>query len=178
MLVLAQTTTGPALLHVGTPAVGVSLRTSAPSMKMTRKERKRQQNAALGGAEGVVVPTAYTAYNSGAFPDQDLPGVETSVETSVETKSKLPPITGSTQAFTAEVLASTKWNPNNLDVALMPKSVQAQFVPEYLKTPPTYLDGTMAGDVGFDPWGLVALANPTMATDKVSAQNRTQDEQA
>jgi hypothetical protein len=61
---------------------------------------------------------------------------------------------------------SAKWNPNGLDVSMLPNFLRPQFVPGYLKTTPAYLDGSMAGDIGFDPLGLVALANPTSATDK------------
>merc|ERR1719217_398074 len=60
----------------------------------------------------------------------------------------------------------TKWNPQGLNVAGLPGFIQSQFVPNYLKTAPSYLDGSMPGDNGFDPWGLVALADPTAATDK------------
>jgi light-harvesting complex II chlorophyll a/b binding protein 4 len=41
------------------------------------------------------------------------------------------------------------------------KLFEQQFVPEYLKSSPPYLTGAFAGDIGFDPWCLVALAKPT-----------------
>ena len=67
------------------------------------------------------------------------------------------------------------WNPKGLDVGFLPESVplpglkdplpiKAQFDAEYLKTCPPYLDGSMPGDYGFDPWCLVALANPAWRT--------------
>lgn len=59
-----------------------------------------------------------------------------------------------------------EWNPKKLDVAFLPSFLQAQFVPAYLKTSPAYLDGSLPGDIGFDPWGLAVLASPTEATDK------------
>ena len=34
-------------------------------------------------------------------------------------------------------------------------------VAEYLKASPPYLDGSMPGDIGFDPLCLTALAKPT-----------------
>ena len=52
------------------------------------------------------------------------------------------------------------WNPEGLNVQMLPGPLQSQFVSDYLKTSPAYLDGSMAGDIGFDPWALAALANP------------------
>jgi len=60
------------------------------------------------------------------------------------------------------------WNPLGLSVDGIPdalgpvstKPFKAQFVPEYVTGVPAYLDETWQGDVGFDPWALVALADP------------------
>lgn len=38
-------------------------------------------------------------------------------------------------------------------------------VPEYINASPSYLDGSLPGDVGFDPLCLVALARPTLSMD-------------
>ena len=61
------------------------------------------------------------------------------------------------------------WNPVNLGVDTIPNALgpvslepfRAQFVPEYVTGVPSYLDKTWKGDVGFDPWALVALAKPS-----------------
>lgn len=63
------------------------------------------------------------------------------------------------------------WNPQNLGVPKLPeipgvKLFEQQFEPAYLKESPTYLSGSLAGDIGFDPWCLVALAKPNQAMDK------------
>lgn len=56
------------------------------------------------------------------------------------------------------------WNPTGLTVDGLPSELQPfkdQFVPEFVVGVPSYLDGkTYQGDVGFDPWALVALADP------------------
>ena len=64
-----------------------------------------------------------------------------------------------------------------LRVAESLEAAQAQFVPEYLKTAPSYLDGSTPGDIGFDPWGLVALAAPTQATDAFARTAKARNEQ-
>jgi hypothetical protein len=55
------------------------------------------------------------------------------------------------------------WNPKGLTVDGLPEELQPfkdQFVPEFVTGVPSYLDGkTYQGDVGFDPWALVALAD-------------------
>jgi len=72
------------------------------------------------------------------------------------------------------------WNPQGLPVPPVPKQAELfaqQFVPEYLKQSPTYLDGSMPGDIGFDPWGLAVLANPQISTmtaaQALDAKSRT-----
>ena len=52
-----------------------------------------------------------------------------------------------------------KWNPSGIDFSLAPYVGQFA-VPDYIKFAPAYLDGTMPGDVGFDPLCLAALAKP------------------
>merc|ERR1719387_695967 len=67
------------------------------------------------------------------------------------------------------------WNPSGLTVPAVPKQVELfaqQFVPEYLKKSPAYLDGSMPGDIGFDPWALTVLANPTMKPDALQALDK------
>jgi len=68
-----------------------------------------------------------------------------------------------------------EWNPQGLDVSKVPALLQTQFQSEYLKTAPAYLDGSMPGDIGFDPWSLVALANPTKATDSFARTAKDRD---
>merc|ERR1719401_723649 len=148
-------------------------RTVGPSMmgqKMTRKQRK----AAAGGGDvsamaGRVVPT--TPVPIGAVATQPAPTAPPP-PLAESTGSKLPPLTG-----TAPVLTRVAWNPNGLDVSLLPGPLKAQFVPAYLRTVPPYLDGSMPGDIGFDPWGLVALANPSQATDKFARTAKARDAQ-
>jgi light-harvesting complex II chlorophyll a/b binding protein 4 len=67
------------------------------------------------------------------------------------------------------------WNPLSLDISKVPGPIKSQFVPDYLKAIPAYLDGSMAGDQGFDPLGLVALASPTEATDKFARTAKDRD---
>merc|ERR1719217_1900805 len=61
------------------------------------------------------------------------------------------------------------WNPKGLDVSAIPADVpgvslfKEQFISENLNSAPAYLDGSMPGDRGFDPWGLIALAKPSLA---------------
>ena len=54
-------------------------------------------------------------------------------------------------------MAGSTWNPNGVEIP--------GCVPEYLKAPPSYLTQSLAGDVGFDPLCLVALANPKAPSD-------------
>ena len=66
------------------------------------------------------------------------------------------------------------WNPKGLDVSAIPGDVpgvslfKEQFISENHNSAPAYLDGSMPGDKGFDPWGLIALAKPSLEMDKTS----------
>jgi len=79
-------------------------------------------------------------------------------------------------------LRSAEWNPKGLGVPNLPKQAELfaqQFVPDYLKTSPKYLDGSLKGDIGFDPWALTVLANPTLSPDALQAldaKSRTAEE--
>jgi len=75
------------------------------------------------------------------------------------------------------------WNPQNLPVPPVPAKAELfaqQFVPEYLKQSPSYLDGSLPGDIGFDPWGLAVLANPQVSTmtaaQALDAKSRTAEQ--
>ena len=46
---------------------------------------------------------------------------------------------------------------------------------ENLNSAPAYLDGSMPGDKGFDPWGLIALAKPSLEMDKTSRTGAERD---
>jgi len=160
----------PAGLTMHAPA---SVRTSAPLMaggRPTRKERKGAANvdgASLpADVEGVVVPADVVA------PAGNVAEVAPAES---DFKSKLPPLSGSRKAEVVSAFARTAWNPNGLDVSMLPGPLKAQFVPSYLKTAPAYLDGSLPGDVGFDPWGLVSLASPTAATDKFARSAADRD---
>jgi len=72
-------------------------------------------------------------------------------------------------------LRKAEWNPQGLDVSMLPDLLKSQFVGDYLKTSPTYLDGSLPGDIGFDPWGLVALAYPTKDTDMFARTAKARD---
>lgn len=69
------------------------------------------------------------------------------------------------------------WNPQGLTVEGLPEELKPfkdQFVTEYVTGVPSYLDGTYEGDVGFDPWGLVALGglSPSEASSLTTAERR------
>lgn len=150
------------------PKVFIGRLPSAPLMGPTRKERKADaatpmDRVAPTDMAGVVVP----------MPTRNF----TTSTASSDVKSKLPPLTGTPKAMAVDPSLRPKWNPSLLDVAMLPSPLKAQFVPEYLKMTPKYLDGSMPGDVGFDPWGLVALANPTAATDKFARSAEDRDAQ-
>jgi len=185
MALMLSTATPMAFLTGAAPMPYLNSRTCvAPMMKMTRKQRKQQQVQAGSSTPpgvfpddlttGVVVPTGGVTTEAPAEVEPVAP-VESSPIASETTTSKLPPIAGSTKAMAAEYSRTTEWNPNRLDVSALPGPIQAQFVPSYLMEPPSYLDGSMAGDVGFDPWGLVALAKPTAATDKFARTAKERD---
>ena len=153
-------------------------RSSAPCMKGKAKKLKKEKYSkvakadgvdAVAGMDGVVVPT-------NVAPTSDAPPPETAPADPV-TGSRLPPLTGSAAASRAAYSKRVEWNPNGLDVSFLPGPLQAQFVPEYLKTAPSYLDGSTPGDIGFDPWGLVALAAPTQATDAFARTAKARNEQ-
>merc|ERR1719472_768100 len=133
--------------------------------KKVKKEKyskvaKADRVDAVAGMDGVVVPT-------NVAPTSDAPPPETAPADPV-TGSRLPPLTGSAAASRAAYSKRAEWNPNGLDVS---------FLPEYLKTAPPYLDGSTPGDIGFDPWGLVALAAPTQATDAFARTAKARNEQ-
>merc|ERR1719149_542713 len=77
---------------------------------------------------------------------------------------------------------SAEWNPNGLTVPAVPEPValfSQQFMADYLKVSPTYLDGSLAGDIGFDPWALTVLANPPLSGNALQAldkKSRTAEE--
>ena len=67
------------------------------------------------------------------------------------------------------------WNPKALGVPSLPGPLalfSEQFEPTYLESAPAYLDGTLTGDVGFDPWALTVLANPTMSPDALASLDK------
>lgn len=69
-----------------------------------------------------------------------------------------------------------EWNPKGLAVPSQLGQFAQQFESSYLNTAPAYLDGSMAGDVGFDPWALTVLAAPKLAPDALKdldAKSRT-----
>jgi light-harvesting complex II chlorophyll a/b binding protein 4 len=70
------------------------------------------------------------------------------------------------------VARPAEWNPLNLEVPGVPV-LGSQFVPEYLKTGPTYLDGSLPGDIGFDPWGLTVLAGLPLNADGLQAVDKS-----
>ena len=67
-------------------------------------------------------------------------------------------------------LRKAEWNPKSLTVPSLPGPAELfskQFEPVYLRVAPAYLDGELAGDIGFDPWALTVLANPPLSPDKL-----------
>jgi len=188
--------TGPALMHAST----VPMRSPTPLMKgkaKTRKERKAQyEESYVSGAElpetlsGVVLPTipppaGQTAAERWEAASQTLATATALAETTAasaaaaEVEAAQAQETFEAALFALEAAkarsAGSKWNPKGLDVSWMPGPLKGQFVEQYVSAAPTYLDGSMAGDVGFDPWGLVALAAPTAATDKFARSSSDRD---
>ena len=74
-------------------------------------------------------------------------------------------------AFGPPRFTKSTWNPQSLDVSMLPK-FKEQFVPQYLKVTPEYLDGALPGDQGFDPWALTVLAKPTLSPDALTALDK------
>jgi len=98
-------------------------------------------------AKSVVVPTALTPAR---VPDKQVTEV-----------AEAPAVKASSSVSTRPAYV---WNPQGLTVDKLPEQVKPfkdQFVPEFVTGVPAYLDGSLHGDVGFDPWALVALAKPT-----------------
>lgn len=90
------------------------------------------------------------------------PTTPPTVESEPSRTSTIPPETGGVAA----------WNP--LGVTALPAGplgtidLKKFCIAEYLKATPTWLDGSLAGDVGFDPLCLAALAKPTLESDQNS----------
>merc|ERR1711871_1450172 len=101
-------------------------------------------------SKGVVVPTKLDPPKAVAMPEpaKATPNAMTTPEPQTE-------LTGTRPAYL--------WNPKSLTVDGLPEELKPfkdQFIPEFLTAVPSYLDGkTYKGDNGFDPWGLVALAD-------------------
>ena len=112
--------------------------------------------------DGVVAPTA-------------APEPEPVVEMAAEVAAPEP----APAAAAARLEAA--WNPKGLDVSAIPGDVpgvslfKEQFISENLNSAPAYLDGSMPGDKGFDPWGLIALAKPSLEMDKTSRTGAERD---
>ena len=111
--------------------------------------------------DGVVAPTA-------------APEPEPVVEMAAEVAAPEP-------APAAAARLEAAWNPKGLDVSAIPADVpgvslfKEQFISENLNSAPAYLDGSMPGDKGFDPWGLIALAKPSLEMDKTSRTGAERD---
>ena len=112
----------------------------------------------LDGVLGDVVPT-----KTSSMTTTDAT-VAVPAEAAADSASD-PPSTPNTTGLTG-VRPAYLWNPKGLDmssVRSLPDELQLfkdQFVPEFINGVPAYLDGkTFQGDNGFDPWGLVALAD-------------------
>lgn len=61
------------------------------------------------------------------------------------------------------------WNPQGLSVPPVP-GLQEQLIAEYFKDSPSYLTGSLTGDIGFDPLCITAFADPpTDSPDKFLA---------
>jgi len=144
--------------------------------------RKQRRAAAANGLDtklmkGKVVPTGRgvpaveSSYDAGALDGSmvtpvvaEAPPSPAVVPAAIPVVAEVPPSPAA--APTAAPQRAAAWNPKGLDVGMLPKVVQEQFAPEYITKAPGYLDGSMPGDNGFDPWGVVSLAAPTMETDQ------------
>jgi len=172
---------------VGIAAVSHFTRTAGPSMKGKAKKLKKYSKKAP--TPSIATPVAETAVDmDGVVVPATTPTSAAPISTTADimstpppanpvTGSRLPPLTGTAAAAGAAYSKRVEWNPNGLDVSMLPGPLKAQFVPAYLKTAPSYLDGSIPGDIGFDPWGLVALANPSQATDAFARTAKARDEQ-
>ena len=157
-----------------------AVRATSPAVMMaggmTRKERRaaaKGEGKGSSNADGVVVPTAGVAndkvevqstYDSGVMPPSTVAPESEPVVEAPSTKTAPPKPT-----------RKADWNPEGLDVEMLPDMLKEQFVVDYLTSSPAYLDGSMPGDIGFDPWGLVALARPSEATDKFARTAKERD---
>ena len=182
-MVLALFSAGTAAFSSpGTLAAGSHFtRTPGPSMKgqkKTRKERKVAETDEVTGMDGMVVPAQTPSPTDAAQPVYaPTDAVVADPAPASPAGSRLPPLTGTVAASVAASGKRVEWNPNGLDVSQLPEPLKAQFFPAYLKTSPSYLDGSLPGDIGFDPWGLVALANPSQATDAFARTAKERDAQ-
>ena len=109
--------------------------------------------------EADVKPLDMSEVQGNVVPTGGLAGVKPTYESGVSEPAPEP----EPAAPTSTSRPAYVWNPQNLDVPKLPdipgaKLFEQQFVGEYLKDSPSYLTGALAGDIGFDPWCLVALA--------------------
>ena len=142
------------------PCAGVAIRNLDLAMKggLTRKERKQMRAADIDtkvdtkAMSGNVMPTGNgptvtSWYDAGLRLD----GSTVVPTPAVPAPAPAPVAKEPTPTPVAPPRAAV-WNPKGLDVSQLPKLAQEQFVAAYLKSAPTYLDGSMTGDNAFDPW--------------------------
>ena len=102
--------------------------------------------------------------------------------TSSLSSALVAPLAADQAVAPAKPLRKAEWNPRNLGMPALPSALEPftrQFEPNYLTTAPTYLDGKLSGDVGFDPWALAVLANPALSPGALldlDAKSRTATE--
>ena len=131
-----------------TPTMSMLMLSSAPMMRSAPIMMSEP-----APVEADVKPLDMSEVQGNVVPTGGLAGVKPTYESGVSEPAA--PTSTSRPAYV--------WNPQNLDVPKLPdipgaKLFEQQFVGEYLKDSPSYLTGALAGDIGFDPWCLVALA--------------------
>lgn len=151
------------------------LRASAPLMSAeVTADVKGMSAEEVKSMEGVVVPTGVGVqswYDSGIRLDGSTVATKPVEPAPV---AKAEPEVAKTEP--PKPSRPAEWNPQGLGVPSVPKEAELfaqQFVPSYLKAAPTYLDGSMPGDIGFDPWALTVLANPTLSPDALQTLDKT-----
>ena len=167
MLHLTSATPSALTMRAATPAMAVS--EPPPKMSATDQVVSWYDSGLRldGGAEAPeVAPAASSPPSTDGQSAFAADGLSWSVyDTSVDVddwRVRMAAVAAAAQKATGP--RRCEWNPDGILFPLQTGALQDQVVTEYVKLSPPYLNGEFAGDVGFDPLCLVALAKPTKAS--------------